>query len=199
MLAKGSSSWATPQAYSTQGSNTPTQVKLDIEAKNWQTPTTMDSEQAGGKGRKARRNKSTLSLDAELWATPRSKEGNEDYAKLDRSRTGLDLKTQSALWPSPQARDERSGEAKADYGNSRPLNEAVLSFSLPVLDQTSGRPLSPTRRILRRRLNPAFVCWLMGWPMWWTRAEPISFAAQETGLWRSRLRLLLRSYFEGQV
>lgn len=44
-----------------------------------------------------------------------------------------------------------------------------------------------------RRLNPAFACWLMGWPWWWTRAEQISFAAQEMESYRSRLLWRLSS------
>jgi len=46
---------------------------------------------------------------------------------------------------------------------------------------------------VRRRLNPAFVCWLMGWPWWWTRAAPISCAAQEMAWWRFRLLQCLSS------
>ena len=58
----------------------------------------------------------------------------------------------------------------------------------------TGEELSPTTRTLRPRLNPAFVCWLMGWHWWWTHAEPINFGAAEMALYRSRLRLLLSSY-----
>ena len=59
----------------------------------------------------------------------------------------------------------------------------------------NGAESSPSPPTLRPRLNPAFVCALMGWPWWWTRAERISFGARETASWLSRQRALLRSFF----
>jgi DNA (cytosine-5)-methyltransferase 1 len=53
--------------------------------------------------------------------------------------------------PTPAARDWKSGKSKRDYGNARPLSEAV-----------SGA------------LNPAWVCWLMGWPSGWDSVEPLT-------------------------
>jgi hypothetical protein len=163
--------WSTPRAEDGEScGNHPGRKggdSLTGQIQHWRTPTAMDSEQAGGKGRFTRRGKTTLHL-------------------------------QTNMWPTPEARDYRSGETVAEYGNSRPLNEAVLKFSHPVqvLDE-SGRKLSDTRRILRPRLNPAFVCWLMGWPTLWTRAEPISCGAQVTESWRCKLRWLLW-YFCGE-
>jgi hypothetical protein len=116
-----------------------------------------------------------------------------------RSRLGdrvdeMGLDQQARFWPSPQSRDFRSGETQSDYGNSRPLNEAVLdSPSLPdPSTQNSGNESLNSLPILRRRLNPAFVAWLMGLPWWWTNPGPISSARLETEWYLSRQRRLLR-------
>lgn len=71
--------------------------------------------------------------------------------------------------------------------DSAPIILCVFS-GVGIVLSVNGQPLSPTRRTLRPRLNPAFVCWLMGWPGWWTRAEPINSAVQEMESWRYRLR-----------
>lgn len=71
------------------------------------------------------------------------------------------------------------------------------SRQVPVIS-THGAELSKTevQTSERRRLNPAFVCWLMGWPWWWTRADEINFAQAETELYLSRLRSRLSSLLE---
>ena len=115
---------------------------------------------------------------------------------------GQNLREAAAMWPSPRsescgnhpgATDSLTGAtgllatpnvpslgAETDK-NARPLNEQALTdFLLPALTPTGET--SPKRS--GRRLNPAFVCLLMGWPWWWTRAEPISFGAAAMASWR---------------
>jgi transcriptional regulator with XRE-family HTH domain len=48
------------------------------------------------------------------------------------------------------------------------------------------------------RLNPAFACWLMGWPWWWTNPEPISFARSAMASYLSRQRRLLEYWLDEQ-
>lgn len=120
------------------------------------------------------------------------------------------LTVTARFFPSPASRDYRSPNAKpyAERGGgkkgeqlpnfvehlSSPQGPEILSgksSSTPVVS-AHGSELSPTTKPVasvlgRRRLNPAFVCWLMGWPWWWTRAEPTSFGAAGTALWRSSL------------
>lgn len=64
----------------------------------------------------------------------------------------------------------------------------------PVLSTLDGRELSPTRRTLGPRLNPAFACWLMGMPIWWTNPGITSSVKSEMELWRCRLDAQLRSF-----
>jgi hypothetical protein len=66
---------------------------------------------------------------------------------------------QASAWPTPAARDVRSGLASQETmnRNSRPLNEVVTSGQ-PVQDSpnTPGKP--------RGSLNSQWVAQLMGWP-----------------------------------
>ena len=94
---------------------------------------------------------------------------------------GEDLRTSTARWMTPRARDYRG------IGKDC-LPEQIESFPPPPATTTHGEPSSQSTHTSRRRLNPAFVCWLMGLNWWWTRAEPISFAAAEMESYRSRLR-----------
>jgi len=94
-----------------------------------------------------------------LWPTPRCAEATMKTrapvpSLLDGTRShGWDLVeavwddavTHHKTWPTPAARDWRSGKTLQDYGNSRPLSE-----------QVSGQ------------LNPTWVEWLMGFPLGWT-------------------------------
>lgn len=45
----------------------------------------------------------------------------------------------------------------------------------------------------RKRLNPTFVEWLMGWPLFWTSTEPTGCGAEEMALYRRKLQSLLSS------
>jgi DNA (cytosine-5)-methyltransferase 1 len=78
----------------------------------------------------------------------------------------------------PQRRQEPSGYAGLASG---------ALFAPPQMT-INGPTLSQDGRTSRPRLNPAFACWLMGWPWWWTNPAPISFAPSEMALYRSRLQ-----------
>lgn len=136
---------------------------LAYYARVWPTPTAMDSEQAGADV--ASRGPS-LNLSAKVWPTP----ANRDYRS-----------------PNTETYAERGGGKKGEQ-----LPNFVRFLCLPQDRPTSdGQESSESTPTPRRRLNPVFVCWLMGWPLWWTRAEPTSFGAAETASWRSRLQLHL--------
>jgi hypothetical protein len=72
-------------------------------------------------------------------------------------------------------------------------NFVAHAFSLPGREATCGEkslapiPGSPPP-FPKRRLNPFFVEFLMGWPFGWTIPEPMPFAARATELWHCRLR-----------
>jgi hypothetical protein len=77
-----------------------------------------------------------------------------DYSKPGGRHSGTTL-TDALVrsWPTPSARDWRSGGSNLIGTNSRPLSEVAAGG-----DST-------------KRLNPAFVEWMMGWPIGWTDCE----------------------------
>lgn len=58
-----------------------------------------------------------------------------------------------------------------------------------------GPPIGPDTST--PKLNPAFACWLMGWPWWWTHPEPIKSAAPAMAWWRSKLQSRLSTLLDG--
>lgn len=150
-----------------------------------------------------------LGMASRMWPTPMAADDGDKVSPASH-QGGLCVVTRE--WPSPASRDYRSPNLKpyAERGGGvkgEQLPNFVAHFSpqgpeippgstssTPV-ESLDGATLSPTKKadsvLGRRRLNPAFVCWLMGWPWWWTRAEPTSFGAAEMVLWRSRVQLHL--------
>lgn len=102
------------------------------------------------------------------------------------------------LWPTPQARDYRSGDhpegkrakRKQAQGWSINLNDAVRKWPMPTASMSKGSsPATLTRKSGADRtndrldhavmasdggqLNPTWVEWLMGWPQGWTDLKPL--------------------------
>ncbi len=92
-------------------------------------------------------------------------------------------------WPTPTARDWKSGSSNLHGKNSRPLNEVVKMWPTPrASDADKGirSPEGAAAEIARKKLNgvdlptaigggqlnPMWVEWLMGYPSGWTALEP---------------------------
>ena len=113
------------------------------------------------------------------WATPRAsdiRDGrtlNEKGQRVSKSSSlvfGANLADQVKLWPTPQHRDFRTGEAHrfTDPKRSQNLNDAVALWPTPKA-QEPDNPCSWTAKYEgSAALNPAFVEWLMGFPAGWT-------------------------------
>ncbi|WOI48200.1 hypothetical protein [Acidovorax sp. BLS4] len=167
--------WMTPSVSNSQGNEytrdqgVPGQERLTLtgQAQRWPTPTLSDSEQAGG------------------------------AMCIARGKRGHSLNTMAGEWPTPASRDYRTPNSQASQasqarrnhpGGEQLPNFVEHHFLHPVLSTLDGRPLSPTGRTLPRRLNPAFACWLMGWPIWWTNPALTSCAKSEMASYRCRLQ-----------
>lgn len=102
-------------------------------------------------------------------------------------------------WPTPASRDyrtpnsEQSQASRSHTGGEQLPNFVEHHFSHPVLSTLDGRPLSRTVRTLPRRLNPAFGCWLMGWPIWWTNPALTNCVRSEMESYHCRLQWHLSS------
>lgn len=154
----------------------------------WQTPRASmatcgsDSDQAGRPG---------LKDAVKHWPTPMA----QDEEESGSANAGmLTLHRATAQWPTPASRDYRTpnspnSQATRNHSGGEQLpNYIEHHFLRQALSIHDGRKLSPTARTLHRRLNPAFACWLMGWPIWWTNPALTSCVKSEMALYRCRLQ-----------
>jgi hypothetical protein len=98
-----------------------------------------------------------------LWPTPNvPTAGGKTLGQVEQrnnsfyrngKKTQLSLQQAVRLWPTPTARDWRSGKASemTHQKNSRPLSEEIGGS-----------------------LNPTWVDWLMHWPLEWEARGPMS-------------------------
>jgi hypothetical protein len=93
----------------------------------------------------------------QTWPTPKASAAGPDFAKMDRSATGISLQTAVAMFPTPKSRD---GKGQSQRGIHAPGD------ALPNMDNGTGVPIGGS-------LNPQFVAWLMCWPLNWTSMEPL--------------------------
>lgn len=183
-----------------------TQPTLTGAASHWQTPATDSFRSRGGE----RKDEMGLDQQARFWATPHA--NAMTGAGAQGREGGENLQTQTAEWtpsqasarPTPASRDWKGdysdeGMLRKDGKMRDDLLPNVASrwspSSPPAPPAASGPASSTPARTSRPRLNPAFVCWLMGWPWHWTRPEPINCAAPETASFRCRLRSRLWRFF----
>lgn len=188
--------WPSPRSEDSEncGNHPGATDSLTGATRMWMTPDTpgggraMTREEVAANGMTENGKRSVgLENQTKFWQTPNQGMHDSRIQVGAEEREDL-LPAQARKWPPPGSNDHK-GSAKMGQRRGQ-LDEAVEQrFSPPVRVQTpSGAELSPTSRTLRRRLNPAFVCWLMGWPTWWTHPERISCAAAGMASWRSRLR-----------
>jgi len=180
---------------------------LTIASQTWPTPDATAGQRghSGYSDKQLNRKEGTpriLNYDAIAWATPGAASGGSRSRGGDRVDEPL-LGGQAATWSTPAARDYRtpnSAESQARRGKrtQQLQNQVEHQFSHPLRvtlipgdESSTATPTSP------RRLNPAFVCFLMGSPWFWTRAESINCGAQVTAWWYSALQRLLLSLSDG--
>lgn len=98
-----------------------------------ESATTYGTNQGGGMGRVGPVRPSLESMARhDLWPTPWASASGPDFAKQDRSSTGLSLETAVALWPTPKASDHRPGMANRAVGRRRNLNDATQMWPTPT-------------------------------------------------------------------
>lgn len=166
---------------------------LAMAAQMWPTPTGQDNDQLAGEYDNPKSG-TTLGGAVRLWPTPRSITGGAETAErkqeLGRTQSGGGDLQAAALWQTPASDSFRSrgGERKDEPG----LDQQARSFPQDQPTATDGEQSSLNGPTLRRQLRPAFVEWLMGWPIGWTSLEPLDCASQATG----SCPLRHRSHFE---
>lgn len=89
-----------------------------------------------------------------LWPTPKASSAGPDFAKLERSKTGISLQTAVALYPTPRSTDgDRGGRGdllQMVRGNS---NQHFKSWPTPHGFSKDGRSNGPSGNELGRAVN----------------------------------------------
>ncbi len=189
MLVSQSANWYTPNTDDRTSKNQERNLGAQVELMGWSTPAASDGQRGTSPYSEAEINRPegkpmTLSKDVATWATPMAA---DDGNKVTPA-TKVGLLPQVAAWPTPNSRDHKGTDLESRNGGCS-LSHATQTgeFSHRDRNATGSKSAKPSTR----RLNPAFVCWLMGWPWWWTRAAPTNSAAEAMELWRRQQQLLL--------
>ena len=171
-------------------------LNLQSAVVSWPTPQAHDAtggsaERVGQYGTKhGGRN---LADDVMLWQTPNSGgfESRRQVGKADREML-LGGQAKAWSWPTPAARDWKGQDKPRHQGGAslphfvetgvRVHGHRGLRMPMP------GEPSSPSAPTSRRRLNPLFVEWLMGWSEGWSSLAPIVSASSATASSPSRPR-----------
>lgn len=201
-LESQSKHWPTPDASVMERTNrslsegAAVRPTLALSSRQWATPDCNTSSYSNGKmGPNIREQ-------AVAWPSPRASDAAKGGPNQRGSQGDLMLPSMAAQWPTPATRDFRtpnsqeSQESRNHSGGEQLPNFVEHHFSRPVLSTIDGRELSPTVQTLPQRLNPAFACWLMGWPTWWTNPAVTNCVRSEMELYRSRLQQHLCSLFD---
>jgi len=131
-----------------------------------------------------------LGQQAQTWRTPTARDGSTTGARDPEERLSqghsVGLKDQVTTWPTPAARDSKGANSPEhlakERGHHDQLPNAVALWSGrpgPTTEQAGPESSPPTHT--SRRLNPAFVEWLMGWPPNWS--TPGSFGPTDCASW----------------
>lgn len=185
-----------------------------FQASAWPIPTANDWKGSGptlervdGKMRGDRLDYAT----EQLWSTPRASDGEKGGPNQAFGAGGIPLPAQSVdvqayidsnTWPTPTAMNRPRSEETLEKAravrkekagqNTVPLylEDLVVRYS-PQDPRTSTDGAEPSTE--RRSLNPRFVSWLMGWPIWWTTIAWINSDSwgMELCLYKRRMRLEL--------
>lgn len=138
----------------------------------------------------------SLQVKVRAWPTPMAMDSEQSGSASLKDPT---LNRMAVTWPSPSSRDDKGVDIPGRHGGaslSHATQTSQFSHRAPL---TANGPLSSTSSPTSpRRLNPAFVCWLMGWPWWWTQTEPMPFASREMEWFHSKLQAQLYCFFNGQ-
>ncbi len=166
--------WATPtvQTFATrkQVGATEREHLLPSQAQNWPTATAGDSHghqyqrDRGEKGKE----RPTLVGKAVQWPTANARDADKWNNRPPGHSRQVNLSGHAQTWPTPMGSTKGASAPELRSGNPKArLVTAAEGFPSSPLGRETSRPGGESWKS-RRRLNPRFVEWLMGWPIGWT-------------------------------
>ena len=118
-----------------------------------------------------------------FWPTPAKWDANRGPTSPERNAKrlgGVSLVSAATHWPTPRANDaEKRGNIANDPRNGLP---AAVKYPTPQSRDWKGKSQRANFQEDNRdclpnvaggQLNPTWVEWLMGWPLFWTALEPL--------------------------
>ena len=168
------------------------------QSQTWKTPHGMgnfDKEgKVGGAGG------GEFAKQANQWPTPnvpnRGPESKQSKATRPDSG-GIDLQTEAAQWPTPRSAEYKECGPEGSKSHEHRLDRKYLDATAQSFHPSPPAPASSTNggesSKSRRRLNPLFVCWLMGFPIGWGHADLNGFGPTAMRSYLCRQRMLLSS------
>jgi len=148
-----------------------------------------------------------MSLPRELWATPAARDHKSGQASDETlNKNARPLNEQACLSGLPAPPTPTDGDTSSQRGpDSRPLWSTPRAAERQQENSRDAHiALSKQVASTKRRLNPAFVEWLMGWPPGWSLpAERNGCGCSETASFLSRRRThlsaLLRRFGDAET
>lgn len=138
-------------------------------ARMWPTATAerSGSNRGGGMG-KVGEYRPSLETAAKQWPTPKASEPTRADCPSEQARNSPSLRSVAENWQTPWASNgAKSGPNQSQGG--KPALAAQANGLRGLETSAPGKPSSSNGQT-SRRLNPAFVEWLMGWPEGWSLA-----------------------------
>jgi hypothetical protein len=166
---------------------------LDQQARNWeagQWPTARTTDVQSGRG--------AVESGETFYRPSKALQAGQKVGQANLSDVSENWRTPDA----PTSGGPRTRTARQGKGHQVVLDEQACQFSPPDLATPDGGTSSPDTLSslqlyqqalcgllerhwtaeLKWRLNPLFVNWLMGWPIFWSVPVPICSASPETAL-----------------
>lgn len=170
------------------------QTTLTDQAQNWSTPSARDWKSGEASDETLQANARPLSEEATHWSTPTSHDGRRPGGETG-STQGRNLKREGQRYSLPvQAWVERACSMTYESFTPEALAELGSAIKPNSATPSNGSASSMQNRGSRPRLNPAFDAFHMGFPWWWTRTAPTSFAPAEMRWWLCRAHWRLQSF-----
>lgn len=171
--------WPTPHSNASTGAGSQGRdggENLQTAAVNWPTPQASDGAKGGPNMRRGSGDQPLPGMVAN-WPTPATrdhKSGQASDATLNRNARPLN--EVAVNWPTPKTDDGHSRSQQYYKRRQAAGREMDLQMQVGIEESSAPSPATPSGMIAtisgRRmehsgQLNPAFVCWLMGFPDGW--------------------------------